>query len=162
MALKIGVADTTFSRVDLGAIAVASIRASGEDVEIVRATVPGVKDLPVACKKLIEEAGCGAAIALGMPGAKPMDKMCSHEASMGLIQAQLLTNAHIVEVFVHEDEARSESDLVEICRERAGKHAKNALALLLHPHSLAKGAGMGRRQGRPDAGPALSGSGFSH
>ena len=161
MALKIGVADTTFSRVDLGAIALGAIRASGEDVEVVRVTVPGVKDLPVACKKLIEEDGCGVAMALGMPGAKPIDKMCAHEASLGLIQAQLLTNIHIVEVFVHEDEGNSESDLLSLCRERASKHAKNALALLLHPHSLAKGAGMGRRQGRPDAGPVAAGE-FSH
>ncbi len=165
MALKVGIADTAFSRVDLGAIAIGAINSSGENVAVVRATVPGVKDLPCACKKLIDEQGCNIVVALGMPGPKPIDKMCSHEASNGLIQAQLLTNTHILEVFVHEDEAGSERELLEICRQRAGKHALNALALALRPASLAARAGTGRRQGKPDVGSILVGgasSEFSH
>ena len=49
---------------------------------------------------------------LGMPGAKEIDKMCAHEASQGLITAQLMTNIHIIEVFVHEDEGKDEKELV--------------------------------------------------
>ena len=161
--MRIGVADTAFSRVDLGAIAISAIQASGENVAVLRVTVPGIKDLPVACKKLIEEEGCGVVIALGMPGAKPMDKACAHEASLGLMQTQLLTNTHVVEVFVHEDEAGSAGEMLEICRERAKKHALNAVALLLRPGSLVAGAGTGKRQGRPDAGSLFAKSSeFSH
>ena len=42
-------------------------------VKIKRVTVPGVKDLPVAAKKLIEEDGWDIVMALGMPGAKEQD-----------------------------------------------------------------------------------------
>ena len=52
---KIGIVDTTFARINMGNIAKKHIQASGHDVIIARTTVPGVKDLPVACKKLIEE-----------------------------------------------------------------------------------------------------------
>ena len=82
---RIGIADTTFARVDMGAHAIDELRATGTGFVVERYTVPGVKDLPVACKKLIEEGNCDIAIALGMPGAEPIDKMCAHEASSGLI-----------------------------------------------------------------------------
>lgn len=153
MALRIGVADTTFARADLAHFAVSQLESSGENLEIVRVTVPGVKDLPVACKKLVEKQGCAVVMALGMPGPKAIDKMCAHEASMGLIQAQLLTNTHIVEVFVHEDEASSPRELIEICRDRSRKHAKNALALCMNKAWLSSRAGLGKRQGKEDAGP---------
>ena len=52
-------------------------------------------------------------MALGMPGPMQKDKMCAHEASTGLITAQLMTNKHILEVFVHEDE---EEDPVELAK----------------------------------------------
>ncbi len=169
MAVKIGVVDTTFARVDLGAIACSAIAASGEDVRVVRVTVPGVKDLPVACKKLIDEESCASIVALGMPGPKPIDKMCAHEASLGIIHAQLLANKHILEVFVHEDEAESSRELVEICRDRVKKHSLHAVKLALG-ESLSKNAGLGLRQGKEDAGPVAEGfglasggaSGFSH
>ncbi len=99
---KVGIADTTFSRINMGKIAIDELK-KGASVEIERYTVPGVKDLPVACKILIEEKGCNIVMALGMPGREAIDKMCAHEASQGIIQAQLMTNRHIIEVFVHED-----------------------------------------------------------
>ena len=37
-------------------------------IKLERYTVPGVKDLPVACKKLLEENNCDICMALGMPG----------------------------------------------------------------------------------------------
>ena len=110
---KIGVADTTFARFDMGQSAIAELKSVGTGFRIERYTVPGVKDLPVACKKLIEEEQCDIVIALGMPGAQPIDKQCAHEASTGLIKVQLITNTHIIEVFVHEDEAKNEKDLVK-------------------------------------------------
>ena len=62
-----GVADTTFARVDMGKFAINELRKHAS-ISIERTTVPGIKDLPVACKKLIEERGCDIVMALGMPG----------------------------------------------------------------------------------------------
>ncbi len=55
-------------------------------------------------------------MALGMPGGKEKDRLCAHEASQGLIQCQLMTNTHIIEVFVHEDEAEDGNESRMACR----------------------------------------------
>ena len=149
---KIGIADTTFARVDMASFAIDVIK-KNSSAEIIRYTVPGFKDLPVACKKLIEEDKCSIVMAFGMAGPKPIDKQCAHEASLGLQAAQLMTNKHILEVFVHLDESKKEKDIYEIAKNRAVKHAFNALALLEGKTSLTKYAGMGRRQGKQDEGP---------
>src|SRR3989344_2511790 len=149
---KIGVADTTFARVDMAAFVIGTIK-KNSDAKIVRYTVPGFKDLPVACKKLIEEDKCDIVIALGMAGPKPIDEQCAHEASLGLQQAQLMANRHILEVFVHANEADKEKELYEIAKNRAEKHALNALALLKGKTELTKYSGKGRRQGKADEGP---------
>jgi len=150
--IKIGIIDTTFSRIDMGKIAIDEIKKNTEKVKIIRRTVPGVKDLPVAAKKLLEEEGCELVIALGMPGKEKIDKICAHEASLGLIMAQLMTNKHILEVFVHEDEAKSDEELIKITEDRVRKHAKNALLLLFKPELLIRNAGKGKRQGQEDVG----------
>jgi riboflavin synthase len=150
---RIGVADTTFARVDMGAHAIDELKKTGTGFKIERYTVPGVKDLPVACKKLLD-GGCDIAIALGMPGGKPVDKTCAHEASTGLIQVQLITGKHIVEVFVHEDEAKSDKELAWLAERRAREHAVNAYDLLFRPERLTRKAGSGQRQGFEDAGRA--------
>lgn len=149
---KIGVCDTMFARVDMAKIAIETIKNHGEEVKIERYTVPGVKDLPVACKKLLEE-GCDICLALGMPGKMPIDKTCAHEASTGLIQVQIMTNKHILEVFVHLDEGRDEKELHKITEDRTRKHALNALALLKGREALQEFAGQGKRQGHEDTGP---------
>ena len=151
--MKVGVADTTFSRVNMGNIAIGELRKHAS-VGIERVTVPGIKDLPVACKKLIEERGCDIVIALGMPGGKEKDRLCAHEASQGLIMTQLMTNTHIIEVFVHEDEARDNAELAWLAGQRTREHAVNAVKLVLHPEALVRDAGTGQRQGFPDTGPA--------
>jgi riboflavin synthase len=140
---KIGICDTTFARYDMGASAIDEIKNQVGDIKIVRRTVPGVKDLPVAAKKAVEEEGCEMVLALGMPGPEEKDKVCAHEASTGLIQAQLMTNTHILEVFVHEDEEPNPKDL----------KAKNMIKMLFKPEKLIKEAGMGMREGKPDVGP---------
>jgi riboflavin synthase len=150
---RIGVVDTTFSRVDMGGIAADELKRTGTGFKVERCTVPGVKDLPVAAKKLIEERGCEIVVALGMPGAQAIDKTCAHEASMGLIQVQLMTNRHIIEVFVHEDEAGSAKELARLAERRAREHAVNAYDLLFRPERLAANAGKGLRQGFEDVGP---------
>jgi riboflavin synthase len=150
---RIGIVDTTFSRMDMGSIAENELRDIGGGYRIIRRTVPGVKDLPVACKKLIEEEGCDLVMALGMPGPEPIDKMCAHEASQGLITAQLMTNTHIIEVFVHIDEETDEMSLSRLTENRTKEHARNAYLLLFRPEKLSKQAGTGQRQGFADAGP---------
>jgi riboflavin synthase len=151
--MKVGIADTTFARFDMAREAMDEIKKLASGISFVRYTVPGVKDLPVACKKLLEEQGCIAAMAFGMPGKEEIDKLCAHEASQGLILAQLMTNKHIIEVFVHEDEAENEKELALLCRNRAREHARNLVNLLFHPEKLARKAGTGQREGGPDAGP---------
>jgi riboflavin synthase len=141
-----------FSRVDMFKIAKKAIIDSGEKVQIERYTVPGVKDLPVACKRLLEEYGCDLAMALGMPGPEEIDKQCAHEASTGIIQAQLLTNKHIIEVFIHMSEAKDDKDLFEITQNRTHDHALNAIALLKGKDELSRKAGQGIRQGRKNVG----------
>jgi riboflavin synthase len=151
--MRIGIADTTFARYDMAKAAIDEIRKTAGGLSIIRYTVPGVKDLPVAAKKLIEEQECDLVIALGMPGKEAIDKTCAHEASTGIISAQLLTNTHIIEVFVHEDEAKDEKELMKLAENRSRSHAQNAVMLLLRPDELSRRAGTGRRQGFSDAGP---------
>jgi riboflavin synthase len=151
----IGIADTTFARFDMGSAAIDELKRTGTGFRIVRTTVPGIKDLPVACKRLIENDGCDIVIALGMPGPKEKDKVCAHEASTGLITAQLMTDHHIIEVFVHEDEADDPKTLAWLMDRRAREHAVNAYRLLFDPASLTRVAGKGLRQGFEDAGPLL-------
>ena len=149
---KIGIVDTTFARVDMGGFASDELKKTGTGFKVERRTVPGVKDLPVAAKKLIEEDGCDIIVALGMPGKEEIDKVCAHEASTGLIQVQLLTNRHIVEVFVYEDEAKDEKQLAWLAERRSREHAANAYDLVFRPERLLKNAGKGLRQGFEDVG----------
>ncbi len=149
----IGIADTTFARYDMGSAAEDELKSITDGIKIIRYTVPGIKDLPVACKKLIEEEGCEIVMALGMPGPKDKDKMCAHEASTGLIRAQLMTNTHIIEVFVHEDEGRDDRELAFLADRRSREHASNVHRLLFRPQDLRRNAGKGKRQGFEDAGP---------
>jgi riboflavin synthase len=150
----VGIADTTFARFDMGGAAIDELKSLGTGFKLVRYTVPGIKDLPVACKKLFEEQGCDLVMALGMPGGKEIDRMCAHEASTGLIACQLMVGKHIIEVFVHEDEAQDAKTLAWLAERRAREHARNAFLLLFRPAELAKDAGKGLRQGYEDAGPA--------
>ncbi|MEM2924275.1 MAG: riboflavin synthase [Methanocellales archaeon] len=149
---KVGIADTTFARYDMGKTAIDELK-KGAAVSIERYTVPGIKDLPVACKKLIEERKCDIVLALGWVGSAAIDKQCAHEASLGIIQAQLLTNTHIIEVFIHEDEAKDEKELAWLAERRTREHAQNVLKLLFKPKQLEREAGTGQRQGFEDVGP---------
>lgn len=151
---KVGIADTTFARYDMGAAAIEELKKS-VSVTIERYTVPGIKDLPVASKKLIEERGCDIVMALGMPGPKAIDKQCAHEASLGIIAAQLLTSKHIIEVFVYEDEVAVEKELAWLADRRTREHAQNVIKLLFKPGEMEREAGMGKREGFDDVGPLM-------
>jgi len=150
---KIGIADTTFSRYNMGKVAIDELKSNRTGFKIIRYTVPGIKDLPVACKKLFDEKKCDIVIALGMPGPKPIDKQCAHEASTALLQTQIMCNKHIIEVFVYEDEAKDEKELIRLADKRTREHALNVLNLLFKPENFVKKAGMGLREGFEDAGP---------
>ena len=147
--MRVGIADTTFARYDMAQSAIDELR-RWMSAHIERYTVPGIKDLPVAAKKLIEERGCDIVMVLGMPGSQPIDKQCAHEASTGLIQAQLLTNTHIIEVFVYEDEVLTDKELARLADARTREHAQNVYKLLFD--RLTAEAGKGKREGFADTG----------
>lgn len=149
---KVGVVDTTFATVNMAKFVFNVLKKELPHYKIEYVTVPGIKDLPVAAKQLLDN-GCDIAIALGMPGPEKIDKQCSHEASIGMQHAMLMTNKHILEVFVHINEAKNNSDLHALCKNRASKHALNAAWMLTNPKKMHERAGTGRRQGRKDAGP---------
>jgi riboflavin synthase len=147
-----------FARFDMGSEALeelASCPGFGKRFEALRRTVPGFKDLAVQAKRMIEDESCRIIVALGMPGREPVDKACAHEASTGIMMAQLMTSTPILEVFVHEDEAEDPVRLAEIFRDRARKHARNAYWMLYEPEQLTARAGKGIRQGSSDAGPLV-------
>lgn len=153
MTKRIGICSTTFARFDMASAAVQRIKEQVAGVKFIERYVPGVKDLPVTAKKLIEEDECDIVMAFGMPGSEKIDKLCAHEASTGLIQAQLMTNTHILEVFVHEDEGKDEKDLKQLAYNRATQHADNLVKMLFKPEAMKREAGTGIREGRENKGP---------
>ncbi len=150
---RIGIADTTFARVDMASAALGALRGAGTGFRVYRRTVPGIKDLAVACRQLFQEDGVDLCLALGMPGPATLDQSSATTASLGLQVAQVLEGRPILECFVHEGEARDASELDRLARRRAEEHALNAYQMLFRPHDLARHAGEGLRQGFADAGP---------
>ncbi|MEB3806265.1 MAG: riboflavin synthase [Desulfurococcales archaeon] len=150
----VGVVDTTFARVDMGEIAVRTIEENLSGYTILRHTVPGVKDLPGAAKRILDR-GCEGVITLGWIGSREADKLSYLAASIGLILVEVLTGKIVIDVTVHEDEAPGDPEkLKAIAVDRTRKHAINLVRLLREgPQALVKYAGQGLRQGYPDAGP---------
>jgi riboflavin synthase len=148
---RVGVVDTTFARVDMARYAIDRLQACGTGFTVTRRTVPGIKDLPVAVRKLFLE-GADLCLVLGMPGKAEYDKVCAHEASTGLILAGVLEAKPVVECFVFEGEAEDGKQLERLARRRAEEHAENAYALLYRPEDLTRRAATGLRQGFRDAG----------
>jgi len=149
---KIGIADTTFARYDMYRSAEDELQSIGTGFIIERYTVPGIKDLAIASQKLIKS-GCDIVLALGMPGPEPIDKQCADQASRALLDVEIKHDTHIIEVFVHEDEANTEDELADLADKRTREHALNVYDLLFRPERLQKLAGMGEREGYPDVGP---------
>ncbi|KXB06152.1 riboflavin synthase [candidate division MSBL1 archaeon SCGC-AAA382F02] len=148
---RVGLVDTTFARYDMASDAKDELKQLCS-VGFKHKTVPGIKDLPVEAKNMLE-GDCDIVMAFGMPGSEPIDKQCAHEASTGLIEAQLMTGKHAIEVFVYEDEASNDKELAKLAEERAREHAQNVYQLLFKPNKLKKMAGTGQREGGSDAGP---------
>lgn len=153
--MKVGIADTMFARADMGKLAVETIekesRERNYEVQIERYTVPGIKDLVIASKKLFDEKGCGLVIALGFVGEAEIDERCAVEAGTGLIMTEIMSGKHILKVFVHSSEAEDDLELGRILKDRVVKHSINALELLFNPKSLTDRAGTGQRQGSENA-----------
>ncbi len=146
------VIDTTFAVLDQGAVAVQGLRDQGiADDAIMRVTVPGFKDLGVACARAFQQ-GADIAIACGMVGGEPVDKECAKDASFGIQMAQVRAAKHILEVFVHMDESDNPETLAQIVRNRTYEHAVNAYWLMEAPDELIRRAGTGQRQGFEDEG----------
>lgn len=172
MTARIGIVDTTFSRVNMGKVALDTLRPLAKDADLRRVTVPGVKDLPAAARRFFDE-GCDLVIACGMVGAEDVDKVCGHEASLGLMWLRTQFGRPLLEVFIHMDEpfehdglgkvthrpdtpaeiAHYERELHKLSVERTREHAVNAHMMLYEPHKLTELAGTGQRQGYEDAGP---------
>lgn len=172
--MKIGVVDTTFSRVDMGKVALDTLAtvAKGRDLEVRRVVVPGVKDLAAASRRFFDD-GCDVVIACGMVGPEEVDKVCGHESSLGLMWIRANLGKPLLEVFIHMDEPfdrdalgrvvkrpttpveieRYEKELRHLSVERTREHAVNAYWMLYEPAKLAELAGTGQRQGYDDAGP---------
>jgi len=142
--MRIGIADTMFAQVDMAKVALETI---GEIHQTERYTVPGFKDLPVACKILIEKHNCDIVIAFGWVGNTNLDEMCAHEANTGLISVEIETSIHILKVFVHSQESEDPDTLRKITEDRARKHTLNAISLLKGKTELTPLAGQGQRQG---------------
>lgn len=150
--MRVGIVDTMFSRVNTFPVVTQAFNDVNWAPEILRSTVPGIKDIAVECQILFDK-GADIVIALGMVGPENADKQCAHEASTAIQQVMLKHNKHILEVFVHMDEALDDADLAKLAENRAYKHAINAYWLMEKPGELQKRAGTGERQGRTNAGP---------
>ncbi len=149
----VAVIDTTFARVNMGDIALTVLEKRLPGYEIRRITVPGIKDLPGAAKRMLDS-GCDATLTLGWVGLREADKLSYLAMSIGLIMVEILTGKILLDVTVHEDEAPGDPErLREITVDRVVKHAEN-LALMLRrgPDALVKYAGKGLRQGYEHAG----------
>jgi len=151
---KIGIVDTMFARGDMGSLAEKTViqNSDGNEIEVCRYTVPGIKDLAIGAKKLIVEENCDIIIALGMVGVAAIDETCAHEANMAIMNVELQEVKHILKVFVHETEAEGdEGKLSAIMKDRTIKHSLNALQLITDNTLLRKRAGTGQRQGSGNA-----------
>jgi riboflavin synthase len=120
----IGIVDTTFARFDMGTAAEEELKGMGTGFRVVRRTVPGVKDLPVACKRLIDEEACDLTMALGMLGPQAVDKQTALVADLGLQGVQLATDTPILGVFVYEAEAKDDDELAWLAARRARDHSR--------------------------------------
>ncbi len=149
----VGVVDTTFARVDMARYVIEVLEKHLAGYRIVRHTVPGIKDIPAAAKRIIDM-GCEGVITLGWVGPGQVDKYSYLASSIGLIILGVMTGKIIIDVTVHEDEADKPEELKRIAIHRARTHAENLVALLKGgPQALTPKAGMGIRQGYPDVGP---------
>ena len=136
----------------MASAAISELSKQGPGFEVVRYTVPGIKDLAAGAQILFDR-GCDLVMALGMVGRQQVDKDCALAADFGLQLVQAQMGRHILGVMVHEEEATDEAQLTWLFDRRTREHAINAYDLLFRPEVLQARAGTGQREGFPDAGP---------
>lgn len=136
----------------MAASAADELAKQGSAFEILRYTVPGIKDLAAGARILFDR-GCDLVMTLGMVGRQTVDKDCALAADFGLQMVQAQTGKHIIGVMVHEEEAPDEAKLGWLFDRRTREHAINAYDLLFRPEAMRARAGTGQREGYPDAGP---------
>src|SRR3989442_13607240 len=95
----------------MAAAAVDELKKQGGGFTVVRYTVPGIKDLPAACKVLFDGEKCDIVIALGMVGRQPVDKDCALVADYGLQMAQVQAGKHVLGGMVPEARAKDNRGL---------------------------------------------------
>lgn len=144
--------DTSFSRFDMASSAIDELQRQGGGFQVLRYTVPGIKDLAAGAKVLFDR-GCDLVMTLGMVGRQTVDKDCALAADFGLQIVQATVGKHIIGVMVHEEEASDEATLAWLFDRRTREHAINAYDLVLRSRALRARAGTGQREGYPDAGP---------
>lgn len=146
--MKIGIADTMFARVNMGGLAEDTLK----EHQTERYTVPGFKDLPVACKRLFTDYDCDIVLALAWVGKEDIDEVCASEANTAIMSVELEQNKHILKIFFHEKETANEQEQKNICTDRVIKHSLNAIKLMEGKTALTPLAGKGQRQGYKHAG----------
>jgi len=153
---KICIVDTTFARVDMAKYAIDKLKSMIPNARIIRRTVPGIKDIPLAIKQIMVKEECDAGMVFGWVGPTLTDKISYAVYSLAIQIVQLELMKPILDVTLHEDESDNEVELAKIAINRSEKHAENLYYLLVDPEALTRHAGTGRRQGYPDVGPILS------
>lgn len=150
---KIGIVDTAYSRVDMAKVINLEFEQMQRDhcqsIELLRATVPGHKELAVGALQLLEVWQCDVCIVLGWVGSKDSDLTSAHEASIAVAMAKVKTSRHILECFVFESK-HDESDLCDIASNRAVAHLKSALQLVSDNVLTAIQSSIGDREGEPN------------
>lgn len=149
---RIGIVDTSFARFDMASSAIDQLHTQGRGFQVVRYTVPGIKDLAAGARILFDQ-GCDLVMALGMVGRQTVDKDCALAADFGLQLVQAQTGRHVIGVMVHEEEAPDDEKLAWLFDRRTREHSVNAYDLLFRPKAIRARAGTGQREGYADAGP---------
>jgi riboflavin synthase len=140
----------------MASAAIDELHRQGGGFEVVRYTVPGIKDLAAGARILFDR-GCDLVIALGMVGRQTVDKDCALAADFGLQMVQAQLGRHVIGVMVHEEEADDDEGLARLFDRRTREHAVNAYDLLFRPERIRSRAGTGQREGYADAGPLTLG-----
>lgn len=141
----------------MASAAVDELRKQGGGYELLRYTVPGIKDLAAGARILFDR-GADLVLCLGMVGRQQVDKDCALAADFGIQMVQAQTGKHILGIMVHEEEGKDEAQLAWLFDRRTREHAINAYDLLLRPEAIRARAGTGQREGFEDAGPLRVGA----
>lgn len=138
----LGVVDTVNSRYDAGAHA-ERILGDERGVTVRRETVPDCSNLPLGCKRLVEDAGCDLVLALSVLENRRLPKTALRATYDKLLDVETETDTPILKVFAYEDEMRSADDVLELVENRIASYCADALAVVDESTDLTDAAGRG-------------------